>query len=559
MALQEDPYFIPFYRDIGEMVLPDRFTFPFAYEPHPLSIWAVEELQAYLLEQKDFVHNFGLGTKQEGEGLVIGKMFGVLAVLDQKGRVGYLAACSGKLGGQNLHLRLVPPVFDLLDEKGFFLKEEQKLNALNAEIILWEAHPAWGWHSCEWESMQRRFEEELEHLRGKIKEGKKRRKAVRDLEDNHWDEEALATESIREQYALKAMKRRHAALLKNCQDKIEPIRKKIEELKEERKRKSASLQQEIFEQYVFLNGRGESKSLYHIFRNTSVLWPPAGAGECAAPKLLQYAFLKGYKPLCMAEFWWGKSPASEVRLHGRYYPACQSKCAPILGHMLEGIPLEHNPMEENPAEGKELEIIFEDEYLLVVDKPAEFLSVPGKKIKDSVYSRIKMSYPHAKGPLIVHRLDMSTSGLMVLAKDKWIHQQLQKQFIKRQVKKRYIALLEGDLIGEEGIIDLPLRVDLEDRPRQLVCHEYGKAARTLWRVLQRKEGKTWVHFEPITGRTHQLRVHAAHPMGLGSPIVGDDLYGTRAERLFLHAERLELVHPMTREVMVFERPSPFVG
>jgi tRNA pseudouridine32 synthase / 23S rRNA pseudouridine746 synthase len=557
MVLEKDPYFIELGPGAEGFPLPERFTYPFAYEPHPLCRIAVEQLQAYLREQKDFKHNFGLAENSEQKGLPIGKMFGVVVVRNQKGVLGYLAACSGKLGGRNQHKRLVPPVFDLLKEEGFFLKEEQVLNAMNAEIDLWECHPAWQGYNFEKAAMLTRFSEELEQLKSAAKEGKKRRKELRTKAGNFWDPETLANESIAEQYALKAMKRRQTALLAHIHGKIEPIRQKIEALKERRRIKSAQLQKHIFEQYTFLNGLGEERSLYDIFKNTQVLWPPAGAGECAAPKLLQYSFLRGYQPLCMAEFWWGQSPVSEVRLHGRYYPACQSKCAPILGHMLTGLAVDPNPMEQNPAEGKELEIVFEDEFLWVVDKPSEFLSVPGKIVKDSVYTRFLSAYPQATGPLIVHRLDMSTSGLMVLAKEKWVHEQLQRQFIKRQVRKRYLALLEGIIQGEEGTIDLPLRVDLDDRPRQLVCFEHGKSARTLWKVLERKEGKTLVHFEPVTGRTHQLRVHAAHPLGLGTPIVGDDLYGTPAQRLCLHAELLELVHPKTKERMVFHRPTDF--
>jgi tRNA pseudouridine32 synthase / 23S rRNA pseudouridine746 synthase len=557
MTLNTDPYFMVLGPEAKGILPPERFTYPFAYDPHPLCRIAVEQLQVYLREQKDFKHNFGLAENPEEKGMPIGKMFGVLVVSNQQGALGYLAACSGKLGGSNQHKKLVPPVFDLLEEEGFFLKEEQVLNALNAEIDLWTTHPAWQWYKDEKEAMLTRFSGELEQLKMAVKEGKKQRKELRTKGGECWDPESLSKESIAEQYALKAMKRRQTALLAFMHSKIEPIRQITESLKEKRRIKSAQLQKRIFEQYTFLNGMGEEKSLYDIFKNTQVLWPPAGAGECAAPKLLQYSYLRGYRPLCMAEFWWGQSPVSEVRLHGRYYPACQSKCAPILGHMLTGLAVDPNPMEKNPAEGKVLEIVFEDEFLWVVDKPSEFLSVPGKIIKDSVYSRFLSAYPQATGPLIVHRLDMSTSGLMVLAKEKWVHEQLQRQFIKRQVKKRYLALLEGTLEGDGGTIDLPLRVDLDDRPRQLVCFEHGKAARTLWKVLERKEGKTLVHFEPVTGRTHQLRVHAAHPLGLGSPIVGDDLYGTRAQRLCLHAEVLELVHPKTKERLVFHRPADF--
>ena len=260
----------------------------------------------------------------------------------------------------------------------------------------------------------------------------------------------------------------------------------------------------------------------------------------------------------MAEFWWGQSPKSEVRKHKHFYPSCKSKCEPILlGHMLEGIEMDNNPFLENPAEGKDISVIFEDDFLAVINKPAEFLSVPGKEIQDSVYQRVKLMYPDAAGPLIVHRLDMSTSGLMLIAKTEKVYVMLQHQFIKRTVKKCYEALLDGILNEKEGVIELPLRVDLDDRPRQLVCYEYGKPAKTKWETVADENGKTRVHFYPITGRTHQLRVHASHPLGLNTPIVGDDLYGEKANRLHLHAKSLTFIHPITKEVITLEVNAEF--
>jgi len=282
-----------------------------------------------------------------------------------------------------------------------------------------------------------------------------------------------------------------------------------------------------------------------------------GSGECAAPKLLQYAFQHKMKPLAMAEFWWGQSPKSEIRKHQNFYPACIGKCKPILSHMLAGMNIDENPLLKNPAEGKEIDIVFEDEYLLVVNKPAEFLSVPGRNIQDSVANRMKEKYPEATGPLIVHRLDMSTSGIMLIAKSLEVHKFLQAQFIKRTIKKRYVALLEGIVSEEEGTVDLPLRTDWNERPKQLVCYESGKPAQTNWKVIDRKNKQTRIHFFPITGRSHQLRVHAAHPLGLNIPIVGDDLYGKKNERLCLHAEWIEFQHPISREVMSVEIEAEF--
>jgi len=226
---------------------------------------------------------------------------------------------------------------------------------------------------------------------------------------------------------------------------------------------------------------------------------------------------------------------------------------------LHGMELDENPFLQNPAKGKDIEIVFGDNYLAVIHKPTEFLSVPGKDVSDSVLERIRTRYPDATGPLIVHRLDMSTSGLMLIAKTNEVYLNLQSQFIKRTIKKRYVALLEGIIQENEGEINLPLRVDLDNRPYQLVCDKHGQAARTLWKVIERRNNQTLVYFYPVTGRTHQLRVHAAHVKGLNTPIVGDDLYGTKADRLHLHAEQINFKHPITKEELTFTQKATFVG
>ena len=294
-----------------------------------------------------------------------------------------------------------------------------------------------------------------------------------------------------------------------------------------------------------------------IFRNRVIDVPPSGTGDCAAPKMLQYAFSNGLTPVAMAEFWWGKSPNSEVRKHGNFYSACRGKCEPVLGHMLQGIDVDPNPFLTNQAIGKTLETIYEDEYICVINKPTEFLSGPGKHVTDSVQERMKDKYPESTGPLIVHRLDMSTSGLLVIGKTKEIYTQLQLQFVKRTVKKRYIALLDGVVANDEGYIDLPLQLDINNRPYQKVEYEFGKSARTRFEVIERKAGKTKIYFYPITGRTHQLRVHAAHVDGLNAPIVGDDLYGVKGDRLHLHAESIMFTHPVTGEEVTLSVEAEF--
>lgn len=536
-----------FKSDISGIPLPEKFTFPFYYEPHLLSTIAAKELQDYLQHQKEWEHNFGLLANQQG--LVIGKMFGVLVCQNQNGELGYLWAFSGKLAEKNHWPYFVPTVFDMLTDHGFFKKEEEEINSINKAIEALEQAPGYLQSIEKLKQTERNAFEDLQRQKLLIKEHKKLRKEQRikaqeelSLTDFQDFDASLKEQSQQEGILLKKMTAYWNYIMADAQKEVAFFEDKIHALKETRRQKSATLQQRLFKEYSFLNQFGKRKSLGEIFDNN----PPAGAGECAAPKLLHYAFENNLKPIAMAEFWWGQSPKSEVRKHGQFYPACKSKCEPILlGHMLEGIVMDENPFLENPAEGKDIEILFEDEYLAVIHKPAEFLSVPGKIISDSVYQRVKERYPDATGPLIVHRLDMSTSGIMLIAKSEAIYVQLQSQFIKRTVKKCYEALLDGVLDEKKGIIDLPLRVDLEDRPRQMVCYEYGKPAFTRWEVISIENGKTRVHFYPLTGRTHQLRVHASHPLGLNAPIVGDDLYGLKANRLHLHAKSIIFIHPVT--------------
>ena len=333
--------------------------------------------------------------------------------------------------------------------------------------------------------------------------------------------------------------------------------RRISTLKAERKARSAALQQKLFEQFGMLNYRGEVKNLSEIFKQTVHKMPPAGAGECAAPKLLQQAYLHGWKPIAMAEFWWGDSPKTEIRHHGYYYPACKGKCEPILHHMLQGLRVDENPLLADSHRETKLDILYEDDYLLVINKPEGMLSVPGKGDVDSVYQRLSILYPEATGPIIVHRLDMATSGLLLAAKTKEAHQNLQAQFKNRTIQKRYIALLEGEVPQDEGEIRLPLCPDPLDRPQQIVSEEFGKPAFTRYRVLERTSGKTLIAFYPQTGRTHQLRVHAAHPLGLHCPILGDELYGRKAERLYLHAEYLAFTHPITSERIEIQKSPAF--
>lgn len=546
-----------FKTNISGISLPEKFTFPFYYEPHPLSEIAAKELQEYLETQSDFNHNFGL--KENQEGYVIGKMFGVLVCQDEKGELGYLWGVSGKLADSNHHDKFVPPVFDMLTQDSFFKQEEAILNQYNRKIEKLEQSEELATAKKILKQTELEAQFDLQRQKQRIKDLKIERDEKRASFDNlsptaiEQLEFELSEESKKESILLKKMTKYWNLTVESRKLKVESLQAEIEKLKEERKQKSSELQQRLFAEYAFLNQEKKLKSVGEIFDNN----PPAGAGECAAPKLLHYAFQNNLKPIALAEFWWGQSPKSEVRKHKQFYPACRSKCEPILAHMLHGIEMDDNPLLENPAEGKDIEIVFEDEYLAVINKPAEFLSVPGKNIQDSVYERVKKRYPEASGPLIVHRLDMSTSGLLLIAKSEEIYIQLQSQFIKRTVKKRYVALLDGIVKQPEGIINLPLRVDLDNRPNQLVCYEYGKPAETHFKVIEIKNKKTRIHFFPITGRTHQLRVHASHSLGLNCPIVGDDLYGIKANRLHLHAEEITFTHPISKETLTIFKEAEF--
>ncbi len=558
----DDNYFIRFRESIESVELPQRFTFPFHYEPHPLCRLAAKELQQHLLTQTDWIHDFGIDHPVEGTN--IGKMFGVMIVQNQQNEIGYLAAFSGKLAGKNIHPHFVPPIVDLLCEDGFYRKGEDEISAINHRIKAIEASEDYLRSKAEFEFENQQALQELEQYRRQMKMAKQARDKLREqatqvmsADEMQQLKEKLKNESLKWQYDYKQLVIHWNARLAQRQQKHDAYVTELAHLKDARKIQSADLQQRMFNQYQFLSYTGHTKSVGEIFAATEQKIPPAGAGDCAGPKMLQYAYLNQLQPLAMAEFWWGQSPKSEIRQHGQFYPACRGKCQPILGHMLQGLKVDVNPVLLPPPEERKLEIVFEDEAILIINKPAEYLSVPGKTDADSVYRHIRQHYPHADGPLIVHRLDMSTSGLMVIAKTTEAYHHLQNQFLNRTVKKRYIALLEGIVANDEGTIDLPLRVDLDDRPRQLVCYDYGKQAITHWKVLDRSNSRTRIQFTPITGRTHQLRVHSAHQQGLNCPIVGDDLYGQKQDRLHLHAGYLEFTHPLTHEVMRFQVEAGF--
>lgn len=541
---------------------PKQFTYPFYYTPHSLCVTAADQVKSYLVSQKDFAHNFGLDKTKKG--LKIGKMFGVMIIETVEGQLGYITAFSGKLAESNHLNGFVPPIYDTLNKDGFYKQNESYLNSLNDRIETLEKNPEIEKLKIALEETKIESAQKIEAFKKFSKSEKLKRKALRQeaelnlpISEQSKFFEDLNQKSIKNNLDLKYLKFNCEAELENIKKKIAELLLPIETLKEERKTLSAKLQKQIHQQYRFLNAKGETKDLIHIFKTTDLRKPPVAAGECAAPKLFQYAYKNDLKPIAMAEFYWGISPTAEVRKHGQFYPSCRSRCEPILEHMMQGLDVEPNPIESAGIFKGELEIIYEDDFLLVLNKPEEFLSVPGKTIKDSVLTRMQAYLPNATGPLLLHRLDMSTSGLLLVAKNERTHKNLQKQFINRIVKKRYVALLAGVLETKEGVIDLPLRVDLNNRPRQLVCDMHGKKATTKYEVVEIKDNKTKIYFYPISGRTHQLRVHAAHYRGLNIPIVGDDLYGIPSNRLHLHAETLGFEHPVKREWVSFSSKTPF--
>lgn len=549
-------YFEPSVESIKK---PERFTWPFNYEPHPLAELAASLVQDYLSSNEAVLgHDFGLGNNPSPEAL--GKMFGVLVVETDDQRLAFLAAYSGKLGGKNSHQWFVSPIVDLLDPEGFYRKGEEEVSAFNREISILQDDAVFIALAKQERDLDNDYSEKLSVAKRLFKEGRRERKALRNevLQSSGKEAfEGLMKEheviSHRQQYEIKSIQAEYNEKREALTQALKPYQTRLNGLKKRRSSRSAALQEEIFKRFSFLNALGMRENLRDIF--TAV--PPAGAGECAAPRLLNHAYTKGYRPLCMAEFWWGMEPKSEVRHHRSYYPACRSKCEPILTFMMQGLSVDPDPMASNESRELDIEILYEDEAIAVINKPPGLLTVPGKKSDDSLYSRVKKRYPESEGPLIVHRLDLSTSGIVIIAKNKEAHAALQEQFESRSVMKRYVALLDGELREESGTVKLPLRVDLDNRPQQLVCFEHGKQAVTKWKLIARENGRSRVHFFLLTGRTHQLRVHAAHHLGLGAPIVGDELYGKRGGRLCLHADYLRIVHPVSGRELSFSCEAEF--
>jgi tRNA pseudouridine32 synthase/23S rRNA pseudouridine746 synthase len=536
-----------FRHSISGIELPELFTYPFNYTPHPLCVIASNELQEYLADNFDFT---GDGKK--------GKMFGVLVVSDAYGAIGYLAAFSGLLDGKSMHPFFVPPVYDLTAPNGYFREEERRISDMNHTIenlLCGDGYRAaqYRLNECKQQAC-----EAINRVKTEMKSAKEERDRRRQVGVSADEDAEMIKDSQFRKAELKRIERSWKERIDVAKAELDNINSRIDILKEERKYRSAKLQEWLFGQFNMLNYRGETQPLQALFADTPQGAPPAGAGECAAPRLLQYAYLHGMKPLAMAEFWWGNPPKNEVRIHGKFYPACNGKCRPILKHMLVGLDVEPDPMAQLPGKSDEVEILYEDQWLMVVHKPHDMLSVPGKDGGESLYDMLRRRLPDATGPLIVHRLDMATSGLLVIAKDKDTHKALQRQFEEHTIVKRYKAIVEGAGFPEEGVIELPLLPDYLDRPRQVVDYDNGKRAVTHYRIeCETDDGCTHIVFTPQTGRTHQLRVHSAHHDGLNAPIKGDTLYGKASDRLYLHAESITFTHPVSGDRITIERKADF--
>ena len=460
-----------------------------------------------------------------------GKMLGVLVAEDKQGEQHILYAFSGQLGIGGFHYPgFVGPVFDYLQPDGYFKIREREISQQNRDIADFKEGILKNGQE-EYEKEKARLTEEVAIFKNRCRKSKLERDARRKSGEA---DEAELNEMIRQSQFEKAelhrLKKRVAADLKPFEEALQSAQSKLSAMKEIRRKDSEELQRWLFDNFKLINGRGESRSLSEIFAETPLRIPPSGAGECCAPKLLQAAYLKGWQPVAMAEYWYGKPKGGEIRRHGNHYPACRGKCLPVLRWMLQGV-------ETTPAKGAAV----------------------------SVEQWLMKRYGSGRFVRMVHRLDQDTSGLIIASFNEEVLKTLQALFSRREVSKTYIAELEGDYrergLPEKGKIELPLSPDWLDRPRQRVDFEGGKGAVTEYEFIRVREGRSRVMFHPHTGRTHQLRVHSASESGLGMPIAGDRLYGKRGaaapSRLLLHAHKIEFTFPLDGGRYSFESPLPF--
>ena len=532
---------------------PQEFTDPFRYMPHPLVKIAADQVIKRIEADRHL-----------SEGFAEGKMLGVLIcrenpeMTDTDPRVCYITAFSGNVSGRGFIEGFVPPIFDLTDPDGYFKTEESRISDINRQIAEIQDSEALKNLKTALKECERNRDEELEAHRIRMQRSKSERDTKRLVSDDPAELAELTRQSQFEKAELRRLKAAWEERVSAVRAELDNHISEITSLKKLRAEMSDMLQDWIFRQYRVHNASGLEISIADIFAASGQV-PPGGTGECAAPKLLESAFRNGLRPLAMGEFWYGKSPDTAVRTHGHFYPSCTSKCGPLLGYMLQGLEISNQDI---PV-GKEPEIIHQDESIIVVGKPGGMPSVPGLDGRLSLQEWLQIKYGaeiHA-----VHRLDMDTSGIMIFARNQETAIDIRKQFEEHSVRKTYIARLSSPdkcrnfhaaqkskayhEPGAKGIIDLPLSADYDERPRQKVDFRQGRPAVTEYVILSSNpDGTIEVLFHPVTGRTHQLRVHAAHTLGLGRPIVGDRLYGGDAsDRLHLHARSIELRHPATGE------------
>ncbi len=521
-----------------ELDIPEKFTNPFRYFPHPLVVRAAEEVMGRIDSSPELREAFSEG-----------KMLGILLV-----EGGYLAAFSGSVGGRSHIEGFVPPIYDLLDPAGHFRIHEAEITSLNHRIHSLETSDTLTGLRLELAYAERDRDTEINIMKARMAISKRERDEIRSELSDPSKMAELVRESQFEKAGLRRLKLSWDERIGALKASVSGMENEIATLKARRSSMSDELQEWIFRKYIVHNSLGEEASVMDIFASQGIV-PPGGTGDCAAPKLLEYAFRNGLKPLAMGEFWYGRSPETAVRTHGHFYPSCTSKCGPLLGWMMRGLRVSGVALCEGISPAG-VDIIYEDEVLIAVDKPSGTPSVPGLDGRVSAYEIMKRRFGELH---VVHRLDMDTSGILLFAKTSEAAVAIQKQFESHTVKKTYMARLsvsDGLQPGDRGRIELPLSPDYDERPRQKVDFAQGKPAVTDYEVTAlNDDGTADIIFHPLTGRTHQLRVHAAHTLGLARPILGDPLYGgSPAPRLHLHAASITLKHPLSGQDMCISSP-----
>ncbi len=538
--------------------LSKTFTNPFAYTPRQECIEAAEVVRRHLRERH----------REWADELSRGKMLGVLVCKDSQGHAGFIAAFSGTLGGKVAHEWFVPPIFDYCADGGTFKIEENKISNINAKISKIENDSLLKSDERLMREMQIRATEEIAAAKAAYSKNKEERRKQRGSAPERKEE--LDRQSQFEKAEIRRLAIRWRQELAAIESRIDERKDTINKLKEERTRRSNILQRWLFSKMKPHNANGQCSSVWDIFHAFTHTTPPSGTGDCCAPRMLNYAFANGLKPISMAEFWVGASPKGEIRIDGQFYPSCQPKCAPLLKWMLaeskyapcksnEDFAPKHSSSDICDPRENDLIIVYEDEWLIAANKPAGLLTVSENDGADTLTKRVLASHPNISGSGYVHRLDQPTSGIVLIAKDKETHKRMQSLFERREVSKRYVAILESRPKSKQGVIDLPLLPNVDDRPRQKIDFLRGKKAVTRYEIVETEDDtqRTRIHFYPETGRTHQLRVHAASPLGLGCPIVGDNLYGHFGPRLMLHADKVEFIHPYIGEKIVITCPPDF--